>query len=495
MEDGFIEAALADQERGDAAADAALERCHARYSGNDPPAGLIEVLVKAPINDETCNGRAGRPLQVWPDLVLLYLDKYAVSAEQGSILLRKASYADCLPDILGKMLETNPAPSGVGNRCEVWKAMVLAIMKAKKADLTVRLGLRECRDHFNDEAIRCIHRHVKTRDPKSLAPRVAAVLPNDLHVMEQWMSLCEAQKTDVAIDLLSNMMHLEGSQSFDIQYHQSMLGDVRKARQEAPDLAKSWLDLYRAFLHYKIGDMLWQRGNEEFKVGHIESADEKKTIDDLETWLEYPNNKIAGKDKLLHDIRTDREQGGRRKSGHIWHATLAKKLYESRLFKSVEVEQKVSGDGGPVDILLEDESGKDVHIEAWDGVTEMTHKTRRMILTGERFDMNKLGQRGGESAIFEWRRANKWLNKKVSQLPQTGRNFVVAQRPQHEIVWRSMDGVNLKDNACAIQIDFGVAHVWCKNRKLMGATALSISKALGCRGVVVNGSSLIQFDA
>ena len=189
----------------------------------------------------------------------------------------------------------------------------------------------------------------------------------------------------------------------------------------------------------------------------------------------------------MHDIRTDREPGGRRKSGHVWHATLAKKLYESRLFKSVEVEQKVPGDGGPVDILLEDESGKDVHIEAWDGATEMTHKTRRMILTGERFDMNKLGQRGSENATFEWRHANKWLNKKVSQLPQTGRDFVVAPRPQHEIVWRSMDGVNLKDNTCAIQIDFGVAHVWCKDCKLMGATALSISKALGCRGVMVNG--------
>ena len=292
------------------------------------------------------------------------------------------------------------------------------------------------------------------------------------------MSLCEKQKTDVAVNLLDNMMSVTGSQPFDIKYWRSRLDKACDAVQEVPELAKAWLDLYRALLHYKIGEMLWNRGNETFKVGFVEFADEKEYRDKLEMWLEDPDTKIAGKDKLLHKMRTDREPGERRKDGHIWHIELVKMLYESRMFKSVGVECKAEGKS--VDILLEDECGKDIHIEAWDGMTEMTHSIRRMIQTGERFNMNKLGQRGGEDAVFGWKYANRWLNSKVSQLPQTGRNFVVAQHTQHELRWQSMDGVDLKDNICAIQIEPKVAFVWCKDCEIMGATSRSISKALGC---------------
>ena len=240
------------------------------------------------------------------------------------------------------------------------------------------------------------------------------------------------------------MMSVESSQPLDINYWSTKLKDAREAKDEATDLVKAWLDLYQASLHYKIGEIFWQHGNEKFKVGFVELASDKEYIDSLETWLEDPNNKIVNKDKLLHAIRTDREPWGRRKDGHIWHVELVKMLYESHLFKSVGVECEVEDKS--VDILLEDEYGKDVHIEAWDGMTEMTHNIRRMFQTGERFNINRLGRRGDEDSVFEWKHANKWLNNKISQLPQTGRNFVVAQHPSNELMWQSMDGVDLKDN-------------------------------------------------
>ena len=361
--------------------------------------------------------------------------------------------------------------------------VAIAITKAKNADLFV-MGqeLRKCKDHFSEEVVRLVYSLTKTRDPKILAPRVAAVLPNSLPVMMQWMSLCEAQKTDVAVRLLDNMMSVAGSQPFDIDYYVSRLKDARNARQEATNLVKAWLDLYQASLHYKIGEMLWQRGNRVFKIGFVEDAAEKKDRDNLEMWLEDPNNEIAGKDKLLDMLHTDREPWGRRKDGHVWHTRLVKILYESCMFKSVEVEVEYEGfrNNSSVDILLEDERGKDIHIEAWDGMTEMAHSMIKMLQTGERFDINKLGQHGSEDAIFEWNHANKWLNRKVKQLPQTGRNFVVAQRPPNELIWQSMDGVDLKDNTCAVQIVRSNALVWCKNCERMGTTSQLISQALGC---------------
>lgn len=444
----------------------ALYLCWRRYDKNrPPPADLIKVLLETPIDS------LNHPLY-WEEIVLLYLGKYKVQAKYGSIILLKAAYAHCLQNVLSKMLETNPA-------VEVCKAMVLAVTNAKETDLLImRYGLRECKDCFNEEVVKLIHKHVKTRAPKVLAPRVAAVLPNDLSVVTQWMSLCEAQKTDVSARLLYNMMDITGSQSFDIEYYQSRLDDACKANQNATDLVKTWLALYQASLHYKIGEILWQRGNETFKIGFVETAADKEYIDSLETWLEDPGNKIVGKDKLLNNIRTDRELWGRRKDGHVWHIKLVKILYESYMFKSVEVECKVGSK--LVDILLEDECGKDIHIEAWDGMTEMAHSMIRMLQTGERFNINMLGQRGDEDAIFEWNHANKWLNRKVKQLPQTGRNFVVAQHPPNELIWQSMDGVDLKGNTCAIQIVWPNAHVWCKDCKHMGTTSQLISKALSC---------------
>ena len=464
--DKFVATVLAAQKDMNTA-DTALDLCHRRYRRNDtpPPADLIKVLLETPTD-----GLLNRP-PYWEETTLLYLGKHKASAEHGGGLLLKAAHAGCLQDVLGKMLETNPVSS------EVWKAVVLAVAQAKDDWRILGQEMRKCKDYFSEEVVELIHEHVKTRDPKVLAPRVAAVLPNDLPVVMQWMSLCEAQKTDVAVKLLDNMMSVAGSQPFDIEYWQSRLDDACDAMQEVPELAKAWLDLYRASLHFEIGEMLWQRGNESFKVGFVEFADEKEYRDSLERWLEDPDTKIVGKGELLGKIRTDREWE-RRKDGHIWHAELVKMLYESHMFKSVGVERKVGGKS--VDILLEDECGKDIHIEAWDGMTEMTHSIRRMFQTGKRFNINKLGQRGGEDAVFGWKYANRWLNGKVLQLPQTGRNFVVAPHTQHELIWQSMDGVDLKDNTCAIQIMRPNALVWCKDHECMEAVARLISKALGC---------------
>ena len=464
-QDAFVATVLAAQ-KDRKTADTALCLCYRRYSRNNPPpADLIKVLIETPIDS------LYHP-PYWRENVLPYLGKHKVPAEHGRVLLLKAAYAHCLQDVLDKMLEINPAT-------EVWKAMVLAVTDAKEVDLhIIRYELRECRDHFSKEAVKLIHEHVKTRSPKVLAPRVAAVLPNELPVAIQWMTLCERQKTDVAVRLLYNMIDPTGSQLFDVEDYQSMLEDACKASQRATDLTKAWLTLYQAFLHYAIGEILWQHGNETFKIGFVESAADREHIDSLETWLEDPDTRIVGKSELLHNIRTDREPWGQRKDGHIWHVKLVKILYESHLFKSVGVEYKV--DDKSVDILLEDEYGKDIHIEAWDGMTEMTYGIRRMLQTGKRFDINKLGQHGDEDDVFGWRYANYWLNRKISQLPQAGRNFVVAQHPPNELIWQSMDGVDLKDNTCAIQIVPPNALVWCKDHECMGAAARLISKALGC---------------
>ena len=472
--DEFLEVMLAAQ-KDRSTSDAALFLCWLRYNkSNPPPADMIKVLLEAPID-----GWSGR-LPHWDHITLLYLDKHKISAKQGSVLLLKAARAICLLAMFDKL-------SGNLSR-DVWLSLVLAVMDAKGGDLlAIRQGLRECRGHFDAESVEYMYGLVKTRTPKKLAPLIAAVLPDDLSVVTQWMSLCEGQKTDVAVRLHDNMMSYMGP-PVGIDYWQARLDAVPAVRQEATELLKSWLDLYQASLHYKIGQMLWSSGNETFKIGFVETATEKEKLDNLEAWLEDPDILVVGKDKLLHNVRTDREPWGRRKDGHIWHAKLTRALYESRKFKSVEVEYEMSGRDSRGDIRLEDEHGSDIHIEAWDGMTEATHSMTRMIQTGKRFDINRLGQHDNEDDVFGWKHANRWLNSKVvKQLPSTGRNFVVAQHPQHELIWQSMEGVDLKDNTCAIQIVPPKAHVWYKNRECMGATARLVSESLGLEYYPIDG--------
>ena len=471
-QDEFLEVMLAAQ-KDRSTSDAALFLCWLRYKNNPPPADLIKVLLDAPTD-----GWLGH-LPHWYLVTRLYLDNHKISVEQGSVLLLKAARAICLPDVFDRLRDNLSQ--------DVWKAMVLAIQDAKGGDLLVMgLELRKCKKHFDAESVKYVHGLVKTRNPKKLAPLIAAVLPDDLSVVTQWMSLCEAQKTDVAVRLLWNMMFVEGSQPFDIDYWQSRLNEACEARREATDLAKAWLDLYQDSLHGKIGEIFWQRGNETFKIGFVETAAEKEEFDNLEAWLEDPDNGVIGKDKLLHKIRNDKD-GARRKSGHVWHAKLTKDLYESRKFKSMEVEHEISGSGGAVDILLEDEHGRDIHIEAWDGTTELSHSLIRMLQTGKRFNINKIGQHGIEDAVFGWKHANRWLNNKVKQLPPTGRNFVLARYPPDEFPWQSMEGVDLKDNVCAIQVVPPRVHVWCRDWKCMGETARLVSESLGLEYYPIDG--------
>ena len=357
-------------------------------------------------------------------------------------------------------------------------SLVLAVRDAKRDDrLMIGLGLRKCRDHFDVESVEYMHGLVKTRDPKRLAPLIADVLPNDLSVVTKWMSLCEAQKRDVAARLLRNMDTYTG-RPVDVNYWQARLDAVPAVRQEATELVKAWLDLYRASLRAKIGGMFWRRGNEAFKLGLVETAAEREEFDNLEAWLEDPDSEVVGRDELLRKMRNERD-GERRKIGHAWHARLAKALYESNAFKSVAVEYEISGRDSRGDILLEDEHGKDIHIEAWGGMTKLSHARIRMFLTGEQFDINKMGRRDDEDGYFKWEYVNRKLNCKVKQLPKTGRNFVIAHSPD-EFPWQSMKGVDLKDNTCVIQVVLPrEARVWCGDRERMGATARLVSKSLG----------------
>ena len=460
--DEFMKIVLEAQKDGNAAY-TALCLCCRRYKEGAPPKNLIQALMETPISIMSVDSL------YWAQTVQLYLDKHKISAKHGCTLILKAVRANCLQNVFGKMLETNQA--------KMWEALVLAIKQASKGDLvSMMLQLRKCRNHFTEEAISHIHELVQTREQKVLAPRVAQVLPNDLPVALQWMSLYEKQKTDVAVSLLKNM-GTEMGEPQDIQYYQSRLDDVYKAWQEAEDVAKAWLDLYQAQCHYEVGEMLCSRGNEIFKIGLVETAAEKKAIDNLEVWLEDPNTKIAGKEDLLQKLHKSRD-GKRRKSGNVWHTRLTKALYESNRFESVGVEQKVSGK--KVDILLEDEHGKDIHIEAWNGVTEMSYRTNRTLQIGERFNINNLGRCGDEDGVFEWKYALKWLNGKIKQLPPTGRNFVIAQRPYNELVWQNMDGVDLKDNICVMQVMPPRVLVGCKNNERMAITVQLISESLDC---------------
>ena len=462
-EDKFV-ATMRAAQKDRSTSDTALFMCWRRYSKNNPPpTDLINVLLEAP-TDFQLGFR-----QHWARITRLYLDVHKISAERGSVLLLKASRAGCLPVIFGKLKDNLSQ--------DVWMSLVLAVRDAKRDDrLMIGLGLRKCKDNFDAESVKYIHGLVKTRNPKKLAPLIADVLPNDLSVVTRWMSLCEAQKRDVAARLLRNMMMYTGP-PVNVNYWQSRLDDVSVVRQEATNLARAWLDIYQASLYAEIGGIFWRRGNEKFKIGLVETAAEKEEFDSLEAWLEDPDSLVVGKDKLLCRIRNDKD-GERRKDGHIWHTKLAKALYESNTFKSVEVEYEISGRGSQGDILLEDEHGRDIHIEASIGMTELAHKRNRRLLTGEWLDINRLGRRGNEDADSE-REYVKLLNEKVKQLPKTGRNFVIAQCPDGEPKWQSMDGVDLKDNTCAIQIVPPSAHVWCKDMECMGATAKLISESLG----------------
>ena len=189
-QDKFVATMLAAQkDRG--VADIALVLCWRRYSENNtPPADLIKVLLEAPT-------RLGFR-QHWARITQLYLDNHKISAERGSVILLKAARAGCLPAIFGKLKDNLSQ--------DVWMSLVLAVGYAKRDDrLMIGLGLRKCRDHFDAGSVEYIHGLVKTRDPKKLAPLIADVLPNDLSVVMKWMSLCEAQKKNVAARLLRNM--------------------------------------------------------------------------------------------------------------------------------------------------------------------------------------------------------------------------------------------------------------------------------------------------
>ncbi len=483
--DEFVEKIREAQKGGYDMVEDALELCYERYRKDKPPVRLIKALSETPIRSDD---------GLWVEVVQLYLSEHKISVQQGCTLILKAASTTCLQDVFGKMMETNQA--------KVWGALVLAIKQAGAKDLTAILfGLRKCRDHFDAEGVRHIHELVKTREPRFLAPRVAAVLPNDLPVALQWMFLCEKQKTDVALKLLANMMFVMGEGPFGIDHWQSKLDEASKVKQKTADLVDAWLDLehasvvsdqkranaislvdawldlYIARIHAKIHHMFWRRGNNTFKIGFIETAAEKKERDGLEAWLEDPNTKIVGKCILVHKLHTVRDWK-RRKEGNVWHTKLAKLFYESGMFKSVGVERKVSDK--TVDILLEDEYGKDIHIEAWDGMTEMSYNIQKSLQWGERFNINNLGRCGDEDGVFEWKHALKWLNGKIKQLPPTGRNFVIAQRPYNELVWQSMDGVDLKDNICVMQVMPPNALVGCKNNERMAITVQLISESLDC---------------
>ena len=435
-QDRFVEIMLAAQKDSITATNA-LRLCHMRYDKDSPPpSSLLEVLLKTQTGSLPNHQLCG----YWIDVALLYLDKHKIQVKDRSTLLLQAARAHYLQDILDKMLKTKPVE-------ETWKAFVLAVKKADRAHLiALRFGLRKCKDYFKKEGvIELIHEHIETRDPKYLAPRVAYVLPNDLSVAMKWMSLCEKQKTDVAVRLLDNMLSHAG-EPLDVDDWQSRLDEATKAMQKAPKLVNAWLSIYRASVHGQIAAMLWDDGNDTFKIGFVETLEEKKYRDSLETWLEDPNINIYGKGKLLHTIRTDRELGGRRKDGHIWHAALAKVLYESHLFKSVGVECEV--DGKTVDILLEDELAKNIHIEAWDGMTETSHGMRRMLQTGEVFDINKLG-RSGDGYGFDWKYANKWLNGKFV----SGSDLIIEVVPENmdlkRTVYAELDDIAAPDTIFA----------------------------------------------
>ena len=402
---------------------------------------------------------------LWKENILRYIKRWSVNAKDGRSLLTVALRYICWEDILGAMLE-----SETPNRT-VWESVVGVIERSTPTDVSlIRHGMSKCKECIDMDALDTLYRLAKTRRPERLTPRIASVLPDDLGLMTRWMSLCK--RPDVARALASNAVSVQGDQCNQIRYFEQKLEEACNVRRGAGGMVSAWLDIYQAKLHECLSNLLEYRSNITLKLDMVESAEERTWRDELEKWLE--NSGLPGAGALLDNLRNDKH-GSRRKDGYVWHAFLARRLAGSGAFGSVELEHewKDRSETKKVDMRLSDDLGDDIHIEAWDGQTKQSyHVARRLIL----------GKLDEENHFEDWPSANKKLAEKAEQLPDSGRNFVIADMPQGEPMWQSMAGVKFDDSLCVMQVAAGrgIISAWCRPDYRHVETVRRMSKSLNC---------------
>ena len=145
-----------------------------------------------------------------------------------------------------------------------------------------------------------------------------------------------------------------------------------------------------------------------------ESDDEKMFNDELEWWMGMHLDRIRNLRVLLHKFRCARD-GCRRKEGNVFHASLVRLFYEYEgPLKVVAVER---GDIEPktdVDIEL---SG-DIYIQAWRGKMPLGYTIDGQLQSGDSTPLD-----------VDWCEELKPVEKKLQQLPSTGKGFVINYVP------------------------------------------------------------------
>ena len=146
-----------------------------------------------------------------------------------------------------------------------------------------------------------------------------------------------------------------------------------------------------------------------------ETADEKKFNDSLENWMTQHLGKIQHLEILLRNFKGAKDSL-RRKPGHVLHACLVKKFYESGgNLKVIAVECKCIEPDTDVDIRL----GDDIYIQVWHGKKPAEYTLEQNLNYGI----------SGPMHVDPCEQLKPVL-KKLNQLPSnTGKGFVLNFAP------------------------------------------------------------------
>ena len=214
-----------------------LIKYYSRFSSDNPPnGGFNEMLLVVSQDDDR-----------WWDFLDLYLSTNKISVDEYVRLLRK-TFVENVHGV--GMLFDEIFGSKTQDPNDIWEALVLLVGDNTSNLTTIRHGLRKCKDHFNEDTLGLVYSIANTKQSDTLTSRIASVLPDDIRILTQWLSLCERQKRNVGLCLYENAGNVDYSNPRRVEFYEEKLNDT--FMQEPSDLVGAWLDLCRSMFYRKI---------------------------------------------------------------------------------------------------------------------------------------------------------------------------------------------------------------------------------------------------
>ena len=146
-----------------------------------------------------------------------------------------------------------------------------------------------------------------------------------------------------------------------------------------------------------------------------ESDSEREYNDELERWMEQHLDDIENLHVLLQQFKCSTDDG-RRKIGHITHASLVRRFYEyGGPLTVVGVEYDNIEPKTDVDIRLSD----DIYVQVWHGKMPIGHTLDKRARSDDQTPLQ-----------LDWSKEHVWVEKKLRQLPsRTGKGFLLNVQP------------------------------------------------------------------